>query len=173
MANTGLLDFSRCEDLRLDEICMNSRTGYLFAPVAVNGGSLPANPTGTNWVNGFGPPTSLSQGSNFTLTAFQMSPAIVVVNATAAITLTFDTAANIVGLINARSAGAVVGDIVQCLIINGQGTNTITLAANASGGTYDTNQTASSRVIAGNSSKYVFIRLTNVTPGSEAYTVYS
>ena len=174
MANTGLFDFSRAEDLRLDEIDMNTRTGYNFAPVAVNGGTLPANPLGTNWMNGFGPPTSISTGAGFTATAFQLSTGIFVVGASASLTMTFDTAANLVALVNARSAGAVVGDVIQCLVINGaSGAFTVTLAANASGGSYDANQAAASRIIAQNTSKYVFIRLTNVTPGSEAYVVYS
>lgn len=172
MANSGQFDYSRAEDIRLDEITTNSRTGYNFVATAVNGGTLPVNVLGTNWMNGFGTPSSVSTGSNTTLTAAQLSTGIIVINASAAITATFDTAANIVAMVNARGAGAVIGDIVQCLVINGQGTNTITLAA-GSGGAYDTNQTASSRIIAGNTSKYVFIRLTNVTGGSEAYVIYS
>jgi hypothetical protein len=169
MANTGLFDYSRAEDLRLDEIAMNSRTGYLFTSAAVNGGTLPANPLGTNWMNGFGTPTSTTPGATATITAAQLSTGICVFAPSTTSTLTFDTGANIVAMVNARSAGAVVGDIVQCLIINGSGTNAITMAVPASG-SFDTNQ--SNKGIAVNTSRYVFIRLTNVTPGSEAYVVY-
>jgi hypothetical protein len=169
MANTGLFDFSRAEDLRLDEIDMNTRTGYNFAPAAVNGGTLPANPLGTNWMNGFGTPSSTTPGATMTLTAFQMSPGIAIIAPSAGNTTTFDTAANIVAMMNARSAGAVVGDILQLLIINGSAANAILMAA-GTGGSFDTNQTNKS--IAANTSRYIFIRITSVTPGSETYTVY-
>lgn len=169
MANSGLFDFSRAEDLRLDEIDMNTRTGYNAVAVSVNGGTLPANSLGTNWMNGFGTPTSTTPGATATITAAQLSTGICVFAPSAASTLTFDTAANIVDMVNKRSAGAVVGDIIQCLIINGSGTNGITMAVPASG-SFDTNQ--SNKAIAVNTSRYVFIRLTNVTGGSEAYVVY-
>lgn len=169
MANSGLFDFSRAEDLRLDEITMNSRTGYLSTATAVNGGTIPANVLGTNWMNGFGTPSSTVPGASSTITAAQLSTGIIIEAPSAANTSTFDTGANIVAMVNARSAGAVVGDIIQCLIINGSATNSILLAVPASG-SFDTNQ--SNKTIAVNTSRYVFIRLTNVTPGSESYTVY-
>lgn len=142
---------------------------------AVNNSRIRAtlnNPLGVNYMAGIGTPTSISTGTATTITAAQLLTGIIVINASAAITATFDTAANLVLALNNNSAGAVVGDYYTCLVINGQGTNTITLAA-GSGGAYDTNQTASSRIIAGNTSKYVFVRITNVTPGSEAYVIYS
>jgi hypothetical protein len=131
-----------------------------------------ANPLGINYMLGIGTPVSLAPAGTQTLTAAQLGTGIVVLNPSVANTTTFDTAANIVAYFNSNSAGAVVGDILTCLIINGQSTNTLTLAA-GSGGAYDTNQTAGSRIILGNSSKVVYIRLTNVTSGSEAYVVYS
>jgi hypothetical protein len=169
MANTGLFDFSRAEDLRLDEISMNSRTGYNSFATAVNGGTLPVNTLGTNWMNGFGTPVSTTPGAASTLTAAALSTGFIIQAPSAGNTSTFDTGANIVAMVNARSAGAVVGDVIQCLLINGSGANTITLAVPASG-SFDTNQ--ANRVIAVNTSRYVFLRLTNVTPGSEAYVVY-
>ena len=169
MANTGLFDFSRAEDLRLDEIAMNSRTGYNFTPVAVNGGTLPTNFLGTNWMNGFGTPSSTVPGATSTLSAFMISTGLVVEAPSAANTSTFDTAANLVALVNARSAGAVVGDIIQFLLVNGSATNAITIAAGAGGG-FDSNN--SQRTLAAATSRYFFIRLTNVTPGSEAYVIY-
>lgn len=65
-----------------------------------------------------------------------------------------------------------VGDTLTLAIINGaDAAETITLNAGTGGG-FDTNQTDASRVIPQNSSKDVYIRLTNVTAGSEAYVVY-
>ena len=81
----------------------------------------------------------------------------------------FPTAA----LLVAGLTSAAVGDVIDCLIINGaDASETITLSA-GSGGGFDTNQTASSRVIPQNSSKRVRIRLTNVTASSEAYVIYA
>jgi len=82
---------------------------------------------------------------------------------------TFDSAANLV----AALPGAAVGDIIDLLIVNGaDAAEAITLAVPASG-SFDGNQTASSRVIGQNTSKMVRIRLTNVTGGTEAYVVYA
>jgi hypothetical protein len=82
---------------------------------------------------------------------------------------TFPTAAAIV----AGIAGAAVGDTFDCIITNGSdAAETITLAAGA-GGTFDTNQTAASRVIPQNMQKTVSIRLTNVGGGTEAYAIYA
>ena len=64
-----------------------------------------------------------------------------------------------------------VGDMVECLIVNG-GTGAITVTAGA-GGTFDGNQGAPSQIISVGSSKYVQLRFTNTTPGSEAYTICS
>lgn len=66
-----------------------------------------------------------------------------------------------------------VGDMVECLIINGAtATGTITLSA-GSGGTFDGNQGAGSKVILPQTSKYVQIRVTNTAIGSQAYVIYS
>lgn len=106
------------------------------------------------------------------------------------------TAADILGTIIVRNGGAAnrvdvlptaalmvaamsqdikarVGDTVWCLIINGTSSaNTIQITAGA-GGALDPNQAAGSALISQNSSKEIAIRLTNVTPGAEAYIVYS
>ncbi len=76
-------------------------------------------------------------------------------------------------LLVAALPGVRVGDIVECLIVNGaDAAETITLTA-GSGGAFDANQTAASRVIGQNSQKSVVIRFTNVTAASEAYVAYS
>lgn len=65
-----------------------------------------------------------------------------------------------------------VGDVVKCLIVNGSdAAETITIGAGTGGG-FDTNQTSASRVIPQNTSKTIYIRLTNVTASSEAYVAY-
>jgi hypothetical protein len=78
------------------------------------------------------------------------------------------TAANLVAAV----PGAVVGDTIRCIIVNGaDAAETITIGA-GSGGAFDTNQTSASRVIPQNASKIIHIRLTNVTASSEAYVAY-
>lgn len=75
-------------------------------------------------------------------------------------------------LMVAALPNARIGDTFDCLIINGtNAANTVTITA-GSGGALDTNQNAATAVIAQNSSKYISIRLTNVTIGSEAYVFY-
>ncbi len=146
----------------LDSIINSSRTRATIA-----------NPLGVNWIDGIGAPASINPAGTSTLTAAQLLTGIIVVQPSVANTSTFDTAANIVAAINNNTAGAVVGDYICVLIVNGAGSAlTITLAA-GTGGSFDTNQAAGSRVITQNSSKYCFIRLTNVTPGAEAYVIYS
>ena len=48
---------------------------------------------------------------------------------------------------------------------------TITMSV-GSGGTWNTNQPAAARVIVQNTSRWVFVRLTNVTSGAEAYSAW-
>ncbi len=65
-----------------------------------------------------------------------------------------------------------IGDTIRCYIVNGSDDEeTLTIGA-GTGGAFDTKQTATSRVIPQNSSKDVYIRLTGVVSGSEAYVVY-
>jgi hypothetical protein len=146
----------------LDSIVNNARTR-----------ANTSNPLGVNWIDGIGAPASMTSGTSFTFTAANLLTGIIVANPTAAVTATLDSAANIVAAVNANTAGAVVGDYICVLIVNGSaGAFNLTIAA-GSGGGFDTNQAAGSRIITQNASKYCFIRFTNVTPGSEAYTVYS
>lgn len=148
------------DDKGIDSINLSTRTRASVS-----------NPLGVNWIEGSGTPVSTAPGATVTVTAANLLTSVITYSPSAACTATFDTAANIVAAVNnnAVSSGAVVGDYVSCLIINGNGTNAITLAA-GTGGSFDTNQ--ANRAIAVNTSKWVLIRLTNVTPGSEAYTIY-
>ena len=84
-------------------------------------------------------------------------------------TYTLPTAALLVAAI----PGAQVGDVVRCLIVNGSDAAEAITLAEGTGGGFDANQTATSRVIAQNGSKTIAIRLTNVTAASEAYVVYA
>lgn len=113
---------------------------------------------------------SIATAGNETLTAAQLLGGIIVRDpAGAARTDTLPTAALLVAAI----PGAKVGDVIRTLIVNGaDAAEAITLAA-GSGGAFDANQTAASRVIGQNTSKCVHIRLTNVTAASEAYVVYA
>lgn len=112
--------------------------------------------------------TSIADTTNHTYTAAEVVSGVIVRDPNGGNkTDTLPTAALLVGGLT-RPA---VGDVVKVLITNGADTaETLTLAA-GSGGTFDNNQTSASRVVAQNSSKFVFIRLTNVTSGSEAYMV--
>lgn len=127
------------------------------------------NPLGVNWIDGSGAPVSAAPGATVTISAANLLTGIITYSPSTGNTATFDTGANIVAAVNGVSSGAVVGDYISCLIINGNGTNGITLAVPASG-SFDTNQ--ATRTIPINTSKWVIIRLTNVTAGSEAYVVY-
>lgn len=114
---------------------------------------------------------SIATAGAETYTAAQILGGIIVRDcAGASRTDTLPTAA----LLVAALPGAAVGDIVRCKVINGSDpiTEIITLAA-GSGGAFDANQTAVSRIVGGGATKEIAIRLTNVTASSEAYVVYA
>lgn len=120
------------------------------------------------FIKGEGALTSLATAGAATYTAAQLLTGCIVRDcAGAGRTDVLPTAALLVAAIT----GATVGDIIECELVNGSdAAETITLDA-GSGGAYDTNQTASSRVVPQNTSKTIRIRLTNVTASSEAYVV--
>lgn len=117
-----------------------------------------------------GSPTSINTAGGATYSAANLLTGIIVRDPNGAgRTDTLETAANLVAAI----PGATVGDTLEVLIVNGaDAAEAITLAAGTGGG-FDTNQTASSRVIGQNTSKSILIRLTNVSGGSEAYVIYA
>lgn len=116
-----------------------------------------------------GAPTSLATAGAATYTIAQLLTGIIVRDcAGAGRTDVLPTAA----LLVAGISGCAVGDTIECLIINGSdAAETLTIDA-GSGGGYDTNQTAASRVVPQNSSKLLRIRVTDVTASSEAYVAY-
>jgi hypothetical protein len=117
-----------------------------------------------------GTPASYATAGAQTYTAADVLSGIIVRDcAGASRTDVLPTAALLEGAMTAPQ----VGDIVRCRIINGSDPTTEVLTINnGSGGGFDANQTAVSRIIAGGNSKDILIRLTNVTAGAEAYVVY-
>lgn len=162
-------------DAGLDDILGNERTRATINPVTLTAtvgvpSSYTTNNQGTLWFNGFGTPRTLSTSSAVTLSAGDLLTGIITINPGAAVTATFDTAANLLTACNSVSAGVQIGDVISCLIVNGvTATNAITLAA-GTGGSFDTNQL--NTTIPAATSKWVQLRFTNVTPGSAAYTIY-
>jgi hypothetical protein len=65
-----------------------------------------------------------------------------------------------------------IGDTIKCYIINGSDAAEVITIGAGTGGGFDANQIAASRVIPQNASKDCYIRLTGVVAGSEAYVVY-
>jgi hypothetical protein len=118
-------------------------------------------------------PAAASYSGAVTYQASDLIGGIIVHNTSGAgVNGTLPTAASMRAALSQFGAPARVGDTIYCLIVNGGSTGSITLVA-GSGGSFDTNQVAGSQVIATQTSKTALIRMTNVTPGSEAYTVYS
>lgn len=116
-----------------------------------------------------GAPISDATAGNRTWTAAEILTGIIVRATTGASRSdTLPTAA----LLVAGLPGAQVGDTIEFMLVNGaSAAETITINAGA-GGAFDANQPAGTRVLAQNVTKLINIRLTNVTPASEAYVVY-
>lgn len=156
--------------------CTTVAAGNRYIGIA---GADAANPSSTGLVrlngteapmNDIGVPVSKATAGDVVLTAAEVLAGLVVADcAGAGRTYTLPTAALLVAAI----PGARVGDIVRCRVVNGSdAAEAITIAAGTGGG-FDANQTAASRVIGQNTSKELVIRLTNVTASSEAYVVYA
>jgi hypothetical protein len=137
-------------------------TGTSAGNWRLSSAGLEVPPTGT--------PASYATAGNVTYTAADLISGVIVRDcAGAGRSDTLPTAALLVAAI----PGCQVGDIVDTLIVNGSdAAETITLGA-GSGGAFDTNQTAASRIIGQNTSKRIRVRLTNVGSGTEAYVVYA
>jgi hypothetical protein len=160
----------------LDSVINNARVRALKLPITVlgtgsNNVTFSPAPFGVNWIDGIGPPISITQGTAVTIYPGQLLTGVITIKPTASINLAFDTAAMIVAGVNAVTSGAVVGDYVTCLIINGaaSGSGFNLTPVVSTGVTFDTNNAG---IIAPSTSRYVLMRLTNVTPGSEAVVVY-
>lgn len=112
--------------------------------------------------------TSLNTAGNLTYSAAQLLTGTIIRDPNGGSRSdSLDTAANIV----AAMPGCKVGDTITCYLVNGaDAAETITVGA-GSGGTFDANQIAASRIVIQNTSKTIKIRLTNVGSGTEAYAV--
>lgn len=118
-------------------------------------------------------PANASYTGAQTYLASDLIGGIIVHDGSGGVTATLPTAALMRVGMSMFGSNARVGDTIYCLITNGaNAAGTITLAA-GTGGSFDANQGGGSKIIAFGTSKTVLIRMTNVTPGSEAYTIYS
>lgn len=127
-----------------------------------------------SWMVGQGEAVPAAASKNtaggVTLTAAEIIGGIVVADPNGAgRTYTLPTAALLVAALQAPA----IGDLLRCKLVNGADAAEAITIQEGTGGTWDANQTASSRVIGQNTSKDVLIRLTNVTASSEAYVVYA
>lgn len=165
------IDQSRMENLAgLDTVENSARMNATLGTVTVRSVTFPVLPYGNAFIFGRGAPVSITSGSAIALDAGQIMSGICTLKPTASVNLTFDTAAQIVAGVNAVTSGAQVGDQIWCTVSNGA-SGAFTLAPQAgSGVTFDANQ-ANTTITNGTSREFIF-RLTNVTPGSEAVTLY-
>lgn len=117
---------------------------------------------------GTGAPASYATAGNVTYTAADILTGVIVRDcAGAGRSDVLPTAALLVAAI----PHPFVGQMIDCLLVNGSdAAETITIGA-GSGGAFDTNQTAASRIIPQNASKVLHIRITNVA--TPAYVVYA
>lgn len=151
-----------------DQVVNNERVRATYTGVSAF--SIAPNEFGTMYMAGTGAPTSLSGASGGTLTAAQLGTGIVTINSTAsAQTWQLPSPASIIQYMEANSAGVLVGDYLQCLIVNGGATNAFTIGI-TNGVTFDANQLNTS--IPASTSKFFNFRVTNITVGSEAVVAY-
>lgn len=118
-------------------------------------------------------PAAASYASSQTYLASDLVGGTIVHNGTGGVTATLPTAALMRAALSAYGAAALVGDTIYCLIVNGAASSGVVTLALGTGGSFDTNQGAGSQTIPFGTSKTIQLRMTNATPGSEAYTIYS
>lgn len=166
------IDVSRLNDLaNVDEVVANERVRAYRAGTTEGSVAATGNMLGTMYMAGTGTPFTTSTATGITITAANLGTGFVTITATAAAqTMTLDTAANIQTYMNNNSAGIQVGDVLQCLIVNGGATNAWNLAPNASGGSFDANQTNPQSIAAG-TSRFCNIRMTAIG-AAPTYTAY-
>jgi hypothetical protein len=113
--------------------------------------------------------TSTATAGARTYTAAELLSGIIVQDCAGADrTDTLPTAAQLI----AALTSPVVGQRVDCDVVNGSDADeTITIAAGANG-SFDPNQTAASRVIPQNTTRKLKIRITNAGAGTATYRVY-
>lgn len=116
---------------------------------------------------------SINTAGAVTVTAAQLLAGTIVADPNGAgRTYTLPTAALLVAAMVA-AGHCQVGSTLTCMIVNGADAAEVITIAAGTGGAFDANQTATSRVIEQNRTKLIKIRITNVTGGAEAYVVYA
>lgn len=135
------------------------------------GSSAPAS-SGSKVISGNGKAVTSVTTTTSTYLAANILAGVIVNSAATAVTATLDTAANIVAAVKSAYGTANIGDLISFELVNGgSSSGAITLGA-GSGGTFDANVAAANKVVAINLAKTIYIRLTAVVSGSEAYVVY-
>jgi predicted RecA/RadA family phage recombinase len=119
-------------------------------------------------IRGRGAPVSKNTAGNVTLTIAELLAGIITVDcAGGARTYTLPTAAlAVAGIPNVQ-----VGDQVEVTVINGSDAAEAITIAEGAGGTWDANFGAT-KTIAQNYAKTIWLRITNIGAGTEAYVVY-
>lgn len=177
----AVIDFShQVNEAGLDAVYNSARSRATTSPITLTGSAglgsaYTTTQQGSNWIEPFGPPRTGTSATNFTALAADLLTGIITWknSNTASSNMTLDTAANIVAAVNQITTGAQIGDMIGCLIINstGSGAGGIITVVNGTGGSFDANQTAPT--VAVGTSRWLIVRLTNVTLGSEAYVLYT
>lgn len=156
-----MTDGSKYIDLSGNDVAVNSiltNDGGILSRVQFGNGVAPTSVTTTTT----------------TITAAILLGGVIVNAAATAVTATFDTAALVVAAVNAAypGSGAKIGDTFAIEVINGGSSSGAITVGAGTGGTFDTNVATANKTVAINAAKTVFVRLTNVTIGSEAYVIY-
>lgn len=155
-----MADFSKVIDMHSSDLIVNSIVetdgfGAFASRASITNGAQPVSVTTTT--------TAIS--------AAQMLTGVVVNSAASAVTMTLDSAANLIAAINANyPQGANVGDCYFIELINGGNTSGAITVGLGSGGTFDTNVPAANKTVAINTARTIIIRITGVT--SPAYVAY-
>ena len=118
-------------------------------------------------------PQPASYAGNQTYTANDLLGGTIVHDGSGGVTATFPSAAALVRGLSQFAYQPRIGDTIYCLITNGANVSGAITIATGAGGSFDANQGGGSRSIPFGTSKTVQVRVTNVTPGSEAYIIYS
>lgn len=164
----------------LDSVIGNARSRATLTPVTLTGtaalgAAYTTNTQGANWIEPFGVPRTGTSATNVVVLAADLLTGLITWknSNTASSNMTLDSAANTVAAVNLVSSGAQVGDCLSCLVINstGSGAGGILTIVNGAGGTFDANQTAPTIPVG--TSRWLVIRLSNVSIGSEAYVLYT
>lgn len=137
----------------------------------VTGAATPGS-AGSKTINGNGKAVVSVTTTTSTYTAANILSGVIVNSAATAVTATLDTAVAIVATVKSAYGYASVGDLIEFELINGGSSSGAITLGGGTGGAFDTNVATANKTVAINTARTIFIRLTNVTSGSEAYVIY-